>query len=96
MKKAAITALIGIVVIAAAYANNPTTIPEADPDTVILKLADRTFIGTDHGTICIETYYEISPVMGMPEPNVPGFTVIGESATGEPGEVIATRILRMQ
>ena len=85
---------IGVAAVDLYVNDNPPLIPEADPNTVVLELANETFIGTDHGTICIQVYAEAEVPKGLPEPNVPGFSTISVSASGEPGQVIATRLLR--
>lgn len=81
--------LIGGMITLMAMASN--TQP-ADPNSAVLELTHEVFYGTDHGSVCVQVYSEVKG--GLPDPNIPGYTVIHESATGEPGSVIATRILR--
>ncbi len=91
-KAIAIAAMLGIAAILIAGGND-NAIP-ADPNTVVLRLHERVFYGTDAGDICVEIWVELNEPMGLPDANVPGYTVIGETTTGQPGSVIATRILR--
>ena len=85
----ALLPVLALLVLALASNTQP-----ADPASAVLELTREVFYGTDHGTICVQIYTEVSPPTGIPEPNIPGYTVVHESATGEPGKVIATRILR--